>query len=67
MKTSDAPRTDGHYIKVRPLPSARTVKIEPDVMLDYREDGGPVGHDIQHASTKAELIGRLILVSRAAE
>jgi uncharacterized protein YuzE len=50
------------------LPSARTVEIEEDVMLDLGEDGQPVGYDIQHASTKAQFIGRLILESdRAAE
>lgn len=30
-------------------------------MLDVGSDGEPVGYDIQHASTKTELIARLIL------
>jgi len=30
-------------------------------MLDIGSDGQPVGYDIQHASTKAEFIARLIL------
>ena len=67
MKTSYDPSTDSLYLEVRPLPSKRTVEIEPDVMLDYGEDGEPVGYDIQHASTKTDLIGRLVLVAAAAE
>jgi uncharacterized protein YuzE len=43
------------------LPSCRTVEIEQDIMLDIGSDGQPVGYDIQHASTKAEFIARLIL------
>lgn len=66
MKTSYDPSTDSLYIEVRPLPSKRTVEVEPDVMVDYGADGEPVGYDVQHASAKAELIGRL-LVSIAAE
>lgn len=61
MKTSYDKSTDSLYIEVRPLPSARTVEIEEDIMLDLGADGKPVGYDIQHASTKAEFIGRLIL------
>lgn len=38
---------------------ARTVEIEPDVIVDYGSEGKPVGHDLQHASTKPELIARL--------
>ena len=30
-------------------------------MLDLGEDDAPVGYDIQHASSKRELIARLIL------
>lgn len=62
MKTSYDPSTDSLYIEVRPLPSKRTVEIEDDVMADYGADGDLVGYDIQHASTKADLIARLILV-----
>lgn len=67
MKTSYDSTTDSLYIEVRPLPSKRTVEVEPDVMVDYGEDGEPVGYDIQHASTKVELVGRLILEPMAAE
>jgi uncharacterized protein YuzE len=61
MKTRYDKSTDSLYVEVRPMPSKRTVEIEPDIMLDLGEDGKPVGYDIQHASTKAEFIGRLIL------
>ncbi len=43
------------------MPSCRTVEIERDIMLDIGSDGQPVGYEIQHASTKAEFIARLIL------
>lgn len=67
MKTSYDPSTDSLYIEVRPLPSKRTVEVETDVMVDYGVDGEPVGYDIQHASTKPDVIARLILVPAAAE
>lgn len=61
MKTRYDPSTDSLYVEMRPLPARRTVEIEEDVMLDLGEDGEPVGYDIQHASTKVQLIGRLVL------
>ena len=61
MKTSYDKTTDSLYVEVRPLPSAHTVEIEEDIMLDVGSDGEPVGYDIQHASTKTEFIARLIL------
>lgn len=61
MKTRYDKATDSLYVEVRPLPSRRTIEIEPDIMLDLGEDGKPVGYDIQHASTKTEFIARLIL------
>jgi uncharacterized protein YuzE len=69
MKTSYDRTTDSLYLELRPLPAARTVEIEEDVMLDLGEDGAPVGYDIQHASGKHELIARLVLEEqpRAAE
>lgn len=67
MKTSYDPSTDSLYIEVRPLPSKPTVEVETDVMVDYGADGEPVGYDIQHASTKPDVIARLILVPAAAE
>ncbi len=69
MKRSYDTSTDSLYVEVRPLPSSRTVEIEEDVMVDYGSDGEPIGYDIQHASTKADLIARIILedVPHAAE
>ena len=61
MKTRYDKATDSLYVEVRPLPSHRTVEIEPDIMLDIGDDGKPVGYDIQHASTKTQFIARLIL------
>jgi uncharacterized protein YuzE len=69
MKTSYDKSTDSLYVEVRPMPSCRTVEIAEDIMVDYGADGEPTGYDIQHASTKAEFIARLILeqASAAAE
>ena len=61
MKTRYDKATDSLYVEVRPLPSRRTVEIEPDIMMDIGEDGKPVGYDIQHASTKTHFIARVIL------
>jgi uncharacterized protein YuzE len=61
MKTSYDKSTDSLYVEVRAMPSCRTVEIEEDVMVDYGSDGEPVGYDIQHASTKADFIARIIL------
>jgi uncharacterized protein YuzE len=61
MKTRYDKSTDSLYVEMRPLPSCRTIEIEEDIMLDVGEDGRPVGYDIQHASTKAEFIARLVL------
>lgn len=61
MRTSYDRSTDSLYLELRPLPAARTVEVEDDVLVDLAEDGEPVGYDIQHASTKPDLIGRLVL------
>jgi uncharacterized protein YuzE len=61
MKTSYDKSTDSLYVEVRALPSCRTVEIEDDVMVDYGSDGEPVGYDIQHASTRADFVARIII------
>lgn len=61
MKTTYDQATDSLYVEVRPLPSVRTAEIHPDVMVDYGDDGEPVGYDIQHASSKRDLVARLVL------
>jgi uncharacterized protein YuzE len=61
MRTSYDKSTDSLYLELRPLPAERTIEIEEDVMVDLGADGEPVGYDIQHASTKRDLIARLVL------
>lgn len=61
MKTSYDPSTDSLYIEVRPIPAERTLETEDDVLVDIGADGEPVGYDIQHASTKRDLIAKLVL------
>jgi uncharacterized protein YuzE len=61
MNLSYDKSTDSLYIELRQLPARRTREVEPDVMLDIGEDGAPVGYDVQHASTKRELILSIIL------
>jgi uncharacterized protein YuzE len=61
VKLSYDRSTDSLYIELRALPAKRTREIEEDVILDIGEDGEPVGYDLQHASTKQELIMSIIL------
>jgi uncharacterized protein YuzE len=61
MKTSYDPSTDSLYIELRPLPAAWSREIMDDVVVDIGQDGEPIGYDIQHASEKAELVGRIIV------
>lgn len=55
------PASDAMYIEVRALPSVRTVEKAENVMVDFGEDGGVVGFDIQEARRKARLIGELAM------
>ncbi|HEX3653426.1 MAG TPA: DUF2283 domain-containing protein [Rhizomicrobium sp.] len=66
MKTSYDKSTDSLYIELRSAAAVRTTEIEEDILLDIGADGQPVGYDIQHASSKAEFIGRLILGEKQA-
>jgi len=61
VETSYDRSTDSLYVEIRPMPSCRTIEIAEDVMVDLGADGRPTGYDIQHASTKADFIARLIL------
>jgi uncharacterized protein YuzE len=63
MRLSYDKSTDGLYIELRPLSAKRTREIEPDVILDFGSDGKPVGYDIQHASTKRDLILSIIFAA----
>lgn len=63
MRLSYDKCTDSLYIEVRPMPAKRTREIEPDVNLDLGADGDPVGYDIQHASTKRDLVLSIIFAA----
>jgi uncharacterized protein YuzE len=63
MRLSYDKSTDSLYIELRPMSAKRTREIEPDVNLDLGADGIPVGYDIQHASTKRDLIMSIILAA----
>ena len=67
MRLSYDKSTDSLYIELRPLPAKPTREIEPDVNLDIGADGAPVGYDIQHASTKRDLILSIILAAEPQE
>ena len=66
MRLSYDKSTDSLYIELRSLPARRTREIEPDVNLDLGADGEPIGYDIQHASTKRDLILSIILAAEPA-
>ncbi len=63
MKLRYDKSADSLYIELRSHPAKRTREIETDVMLDFGADGEPVGYDIQHASTKRDLILSIILAA----
>lgn len=63
MRLSYDKATDSLYIEVRAMPAKRTREIEPDVNLDLGADGEPVGYDIQHASTKRDVILSIIFAA----
>lgn len=63
MRLSCDKSTDSLYIELRAVPARRTRKNEPDVNLDIGAGGDPVGCDIQHASSKRDLIMSIILAA----
>jgi uncharacterized protein YuzE len=65
MRLSYDKYTDSLYIELRGMPARRTRELEPDVNLDLGADGDPVGYDIQHASTKRELILSIIFADES--
>ena len=52
--------TDSLYIDLADKPSADSREVAPGVVLDLDEDGGPVGIDIDHASSVVDLT-RLVI------
>jgi uncharacterized protein YuzE len=60
MKLSYDPETDSLYIHLLDRPSKDSDEVADGVVLDFDEDGGLVGIDVQHASQHAD-ISRLML------
>jgi uncharacterized protein YuzE len=55
------PETDSLYGKIRSGPSVRQRMDEArEVVIDYGEDGEPVGYDIQFASRHPEVIAEAL-------
>lgn len=55
MKFHYYPETDSLYIELSPAPGADAVEISPGVVIDYDQDGKPVGIDIDNASKVVDL------------
>lgn len=60
MRLSYDPETDSLYIHLVERPSVDSDEVADDVVLDFDENGGLVGIDVQHASQHAD-ISRLML------
>jgi len=56
MKLSYYPDTDSLYIDLAAGPSADSVEVSKGVVLDYDKSGNLVGIDIDHASSKLDLM-----------
>jgi uncharacterized protein YuzE len=55
MKLEYFPETDTLYISLLDEPSVDSDEVAEDVVVDYAEDGRPIGIEIEHASTKVDL------------
>ena len=55
MKFHYYPETDSLYIELSPALGADAVEISPGVVIDYDQDGKPVGIDIDNASKVVDL------------
>jgi uncharacterized protein YuzE len=55
MKLHYFPETDTLYIELSDRPSVDSDEIAEDVVIDYAEDGRPVGFEIEHASKFLDL------------
>jgi len=60
MRLSYDPETDSLYIHLIERPSKDSNEVADGVVLDFDENGGLVGIDVQHASQHAD-ISRLML------
>jgi uncharacterized protein YuzE len=57
MRLSYDVATDSLYIHLNDIPAVDSDEVVEGVVLDYAADGALVGIDVQHASTKADIIG----------
>ncbi|HEX8486215.1 DUF2283 domain-containing protein [Sphingomonas sp.] len=55
MKLHYYPETDSLYIELSASPSSETRAISDTVNVDFDEDGGVIGIDIDHASERIDL------------
>lgn len=55
MKIQYFPETDTLSIRLNDTPSLESEEIAPDVVIDFDEEGGVVGVEIDLASTKVDL------------
>ncbi len=55
MKFHYYPETDTLYIELSSAPGADVIEISHGVIIDYDEDGKPVGIDIDNASKVVDL------------
>ena len=55
MKFHYYPETDTLYIELSPRPGVDVVEISPGIVIDYDQDGKPVGIDIDNASKVVDL------------
>ena len=62
MKLNYHPDTDSLYIDLSEQTSVESREISDGVVLDYDDDGNPVGIDIDNASAKVDL--RKLIVSK---
>ena len=60
MRLSYDPDTDSLYIHLNDRPGIDSTEVTEGVVLDFDENGGLVGIDVQHASKHAD-IHRLLL------
>jgi uncharacterized protein YuzE len=55
MKLHYYPETDSLYIELKDVPGTQTREIVEDLNVDLDANGGVVGFDIDHASSKLDL------------
>src|SRR5438132_11309141 len=61
MRASYDKKTDTLTLHLRESVAVNSREIDEDVVLDLGADGRPVAYEIQFASARHELVGRLML------